>query len=155
MKRRYESPVALEEKFIANEYVAACYDYTAKLHCAIPGQSVNYCDDGTGNGIDYKGLWHGSPCDVSSSFKVIGTTGYGATETGNKQGNGITEIKIGASVSNIKGVYVNSNIGQNTKMENGYYKATWVSYENTTKYEHYGIAEVSGAQTKPGHPNHS
>ena len=40
-----------------------------------------------------KSLWYGTSCDVSSSFKVIGTTRYGATETGNKADNEITEIK--------------------------------------------------------------
>ena len=59
MKKMYESPMALEEKFMANEYVAACYDYKAILYCSAPGKDKNHCGDGTTTNWGFDGYQHG------------------------------------------------------------------------------------------------
>lgn len=155
MKRMYEMPRAYEEGFMANEYVAACYDYKAILYCSAPGKDKNHCGDGTGANWGFDGLSHGAACAQSTQFNVEGSKAY---ETADKTGNPITNISIGASADVSKGinsVYISQNIGQNTSMTDGYYKASWNSSAGGLKYDHYGLAQITGAVQDPNRPNHS
>lgn len=155
MKRMYESPMALEERFAVNEYVAACYDYKAILYCSAPGDDKNHCGDGNTANWGFDGYSHGAACAQSTLFNVEGAKAY---ETADKTGNPITNISIGATVDVSKGintVYISQNIGKNTSMEDGYYKASWESSSGGLDYKHYGLAKVTGAVQDPSRPNHS
>ena len=155
MKKMYESPMALEEKFMANEYVAACYDYKAILYCSAPGKDKNHCGDGTTTNWGFDGYQHGAACAESTLFNVEGSKAY---ETADKTGNPITDISIGASVdvsNGINRVNINQNIGSNTSMKDGYYKASWKSSADGLNYKHYGLAKITGAMQDPSRPNHS
>lgn len=94
-------------------------------------------------------------CFLTTLFNVEGSKAY---ETADKTGNPITDISIGASVDVSKGinsVYINQQIGSNTSMEDGYYRASWKSSADGDNYKHYGLAKITGAMQDTSRPNHS
>ena len=153
MRETWTIPHVEVQEFVANEYVAACYDYQAELYCAIPGDNLNYVNDGTKTGIGPRdGLHHGGPCTTNNSCNVKGHTGME-----NSTGHAITNVKIGEAASSGLRTYVTSSIGsQPSELKDGYYKATWTNYDDAgLEYYHYGIAKVSSVIQVPGRPNHS
>lgn len=152
MRRMYEMPRAFEEEFVANEYIAACYDYHAELYCAIPGKSMNYVNDGTQTRKEYDtwGVWHGGPCTSNNSCDITGSTGM---ENATK--HKITNVKIGETTK--LNASVNRNIGSiPSTLTDGYYKATWENDDDSgNHYMHYGIAQISSVLQDPNRPNHS
>ena len=153
MKRMYEMPRAFEEGFMANEYVAACYNYHAELYCAIPGDSKSYVNDGTKIRVGPQdGHDHGGPCTTNNSCDITGNTGME-----NSTGHAISNVVLGEIASNGLGTKVNNNIGRApSTISAGYYKATWENYDDAHLfYHHYGIAKVTSVEQIPGRPNHS
>lgn len=152
MKKIYESPKAYVEMFTPNEYMAACYNYTAELYCAIPGRFMNYVNDGEDiqkGPLD--GHDHGGPCTSNNSCDIAGSSGM-ETSTGHP----ISNIRIGQRVSGLESK-VTANIGSlSGELTAGYYKASWTNYDDARlRYKHYGIAQVSGVLSDPSRPNHS
>lgn len=149
-KKIWSRPFALLEKFDVTEYVAACYDYTVQLECAIPGASSSAVQDGTTARHD-----HGICANVAT-FDVSGNKGYEVTNGQINTLRPISNIVIGAATDSTSGF--STNIGTNTSMANGYYMATWTSTDlenGTGSYQHYGRAYVTGAIQIEGRPNHS
>lgn len=147
MKRMYEKPMAYEEVFKANEYIAACI--TGVIQCAYPG-------DGRGsNGLtdhfdDYNGQESGWYTDGEG--KLHGMCGYNATITFNgSTGSGYEynngEIQKKRPIHDIK----------NYKQEVGIYTdVTWKSDDlvnNSGTYNHIGRLKITNIDNN--HPNHS
>ena len=146
MKKRWETPKTMVQRFEANEYVAACYT----LVCAIPGRSETEIGDGTGtryfNGTDgpswnrytlwdgnrvyADGLAHGNCGNESTSYDVDHNIGYEHNNDGTVKNAVISNIHIGSQYSGDT------------------YYATWNS-NNGTLYTHYGYAIMDS------NPNHS
>lgn len=149
MKKRWETPKTMVQRFEANEYVAACYT----LVCAIPGSSPTEIGDGTstrwftnrpdwntrpytgsrswdGAWVQADGLAHGNCGNESTSYDVDHSIGYEHNNDGTVKNAVISNVNIG------------SNVSGNT------YYATWQS-NNGTLYTHYGYALMDS------NPNHS
>lgn len=145
MKKRWESPQMLVQKFEANEYVAACYS----LYCLVSGDGTHFtgnawhdnrgshgreaCDNTTlwqGLSTPLDGQLHGAPCANGSSLN---------TDTGiyyeYHKASAVGDIKLGADAGN------------------GRQYAVWTSEDvnGTGHYSHYGYAVLDDANR----PNHS
>ncbi len=163
MKKQWTRPEVMVENFVPNEYVAACYDYNVELSCAIPGTAYNKVDDyGTKwntinrNGAD--GKLHGLCANMSTTMKVSGSAGYETVNGVAQKDRPITNIVIGQACKDWKNDTYSSNAGTNSSMNDGYYHATWKSYDGanmTGAYSHYGVAHVTSAIQIEGRPNHS
>ncbi len=139
MKKAWETPRIVIQKFEPNEYVAACYT----LVCAIPGWSATEIGDGTttrwftksrtwdGSYVQADGLAHGNCGNESTSYDVDNSIGYEHNNDGTVKNAVISNVNIGSHVSG-----------------NTYY-ATWQS-NNGTLYTHYGYALLDANK-----PNHS
>lgn len=138
MKKAWETPRIVIQKFEPNEYVAACYT----LVCAIPGWSATEIGDGTttrwftksrtwdGSYVQADGLAHGNCGNESTSYDVDHNVGYEHNNDGTVKNAVISNVHIGSNV-----------------FGNRYY-ATWNS-DNGTMYTHYGFALMDE------NPNHS
>lgn len=151
-KKSYVKPKLNSEEFVPQSYVAACYDFTATLTCAIPGSSSHSVGDGT-TARDNHGI-----CGNAGTFKVSGGSGYETNDNGTTNIlRPITNLVIGAEASSNNGF--STSIGSNNGLENGKcYYATWTSEDkehNTGFYNHYGKACVTGVVDVTGRPNHS
>ena len=152
-KRNYVKPVLNSETFVPQTYVAACYDFTAHLICAIPGRSAYNVNDGTTTRNDH-GL-----CANEAVVNIKGSTGYEVEDGMINTNRPISGLTIGAEIAAGTTTGFSSNIGSNSGLENGkYYRAKWTSTDNenhTGSYSHYGRAYVTGVIEIPGRPNHS
>ncbi len=140
MKKTWEEPSIMVQKFMPNEYVAACYT----LVCAIPGSSATEIGDGTdtrwfidnpnwqtrpstrsrywdGIYVRADGLAHGNCGNESTSYNVENSIGYEHNNDGTVKNAVIKNVNIGSLSSG-----------------NTYY-ANWQS-DNGTLYTHYGFA---------------
>ena len=149
MKKNWEMPKTMVQKFEPNEYVAACYT----LVCAIPGQSATSIGDGTSSrwftdsprydqrnftrstwwGASYvraDGLLHGNCGNESTSYDVDHSIGYEHNNDGTVKNAVISDVNIGGLAYG-----------------DAYY-ANWKS-DNGTVYTHYGYALMDS------NPNHS
>lgn len=154
MKKIYRKPSIICEEFNPDEFFSACYTINANLYCAIPGSSKKYVNDGTSVQWGNDGYQHGGPCATNVAGNLKGLNGsFTGTEAG---GNALWGCTIGTEVSGINAA-VSTNIGTAaTELDAGYYKASWTSEDAAgLKYQHYGIAHITKAETKPGFPNHS
>lgn len=145
MKKRWESPQMLVQKFEANEYVAACYS----LYCLVSGDGNRFtgnvwhdkrrshgkeaCNDTTlwqGLSTPLDGQLHGAPCANGSSLNTD-TDIYYEYHKASAVGN----ITLGADAGN------------------GRQYAVWTSEDvnGTGHYSHYGYAVLDDANR----PNHS
>lgn len=149
VRKGWEAPKTVIQKFEPNEYVAACYT----LVCAIPGRSATEIGDGTatryfngadkefwtgrgyttwdGNRVYADGLAHGNCGNESTSYDVDHSIGYEHNNDGTVKNAVISNVNIGSHVSG-----------------NTYY-ANWQS-DNGTLYTHYGYALMDANK-----PNHS
>lgn len=147
MKKEWEAPKSIIQRFDPNEYIAACYT----LVCAIPGRSATEIGDGTGtryfdgadgppwgrytfwdgNRVYADGLAHGNCGNESTSYDVDNGIGYEHNNDGTVKNAVISNVDIGSHFSG-----------------NTYY-ATWQS-NNGTLYTHYGFAIMDANK-----PNHS
>lgn len=139
MKRKWERPQTMVQKFEANEYVAACYT----LVCAIPGKSPDAIQDGTsavwfdenkswnGKTVQADNRLHGNCGNESTSYDIDHSVGYEHNDDGTVK----------------DAVILNVNVMPETNRQ-GYNYATWQS-DNGTKYTHYGFAIPND------NPNHS
>lgn len=146
MKRMYESPMALEERFTANEYVAACI--TGVIQCAYPGNGrtngiTNSFDDynnqQSGWYKDSQGMLHGM-CGNDATISFNGDTG-----SGYEYNNG--KIQRNRPIYNIKNY--TAEVGT-------YYNVTWNSDDGDNKsgtYSHIGRLKITNIDSR--HPNHS
>lgn len=145
MKRMYEKPMAYEEVFKANEYIAACI--TGVIQCAYPG-------NGTSNGKmqydDYNGQQSGWYTDRQG--KSHGLCGYDATITFNGLTGSGYEYNNGKIQRN-RPIY---NIENYTQAVGTYYNVTWNSDDgdnHSGTYSHKGRLVITNIDDK--HPNHS
>ncbi len=139
MRKIWEKPVPIVDKFEANEYIAACYT----LVCAIPGRSADEIGDGTsarwfekdknwgGQWVQADNLDHGNCGNESTSYDIDHSVGYEHNDDG--------------TVKNA--VILNINVMSQTNGQ-GFNYATWQS-DNGTLYTHYGFAIPND------NPNHS
>lgn len=150
-KRNYVKPLLNSEEFVPQTYVAACYDFTAHLMCAIPGTSESQVNDGT-DARNNHGL-----CANEAVVDIKGSTGYEVSNGKINYSRPISGLTIGAEI--VDGGSFSSDIGSNSGLENGKnYYAKWTSTDNenhTGSYSHYGQAYVTGVMEIPGRPNHS
>lgn len=149
--KKYVKPIMSAEVFEVNECIAACYDYTVTLQCAIPGQYANKVNDGS-RAHDNHGI-----CANTARFDVSGNKGFEVTYGKINTLRPISNIVIGESCTNSS--TFSKDIGTHSgDMTDGYYKATWTSTDlenGTGSYDHYGLAYVSSAYSDPTRPNHS
>lgn len=131
----YEKPALICEEFVPNEYVAACYDYTAQF----------YCDYGSNGSKDPQtGNLHGSPCAITK-VDIQGQKATG-TETGAKEGNPIFDINL--FNFDLSTAHVNDMIGN----------VEWWSRDpnGTGNYYHKGSGKITSEVLQdPTRPNHS
>lgn len=146
MKRMYEKPMAYEEVFKANEYIAACI--TGVIQCAYPGNGRtngktdkfdDYNNKESGYYRDSNGMLHGL-CGNNAKITFDGSTG-----SGYEYNNG--KIQRNRPIYNIKGY--EQKVGT-------YFDVTWNSddgdnYSGT--YSHIGRLEIKNIDNN--HPNHS
>lgn len=145
MKRMYEKPMAYEEVFKANEYIAACI--TGKIQCAYPGNGRtngqmeydDYNGQSTGWFTDGEGKQHGL-CGNDATITFNGSTGKGY-ESNNGQ------IQRNRPIYNISGY---------TPEVGTYYGVTWNSDDGDNlsgTYSHRGRLVITNIDNN--HPNHS
>lgn len=150
MKRMYESPMALEERFTANEYIAACI--TGMIQCVYPGKPEAKGDNGVYD--DFNGNesgWFYIANIGETTTKPHGMCGYdatisfnGSTGEGYEYNNGV--IQKNRPITDIKGY----------EAVKGTYNVTWRSYDgdkNTGYYDHKGRLIINNIDDT--HPNHS
>lgn len=144
MKKRWESPQMLVQKFEANEYVAACYS----LYCLVSGDGERF----TGN------TWHdwrshgGEQHDNTTVWNRLSTPLDGQLHG--------APCANGSSLNTETGVYYEyhkasavGNITLGDDAGNGRQYAVWTSEDvnGTGHYSHYGYAVLDDANR----PNHS
>ena len=145
MKRKWERPQAMVQKFEANEYVAACV--TGTIQCAYPGDGNgsngkmvydDYCGTSDGWWTDRFGLEHGV-CgnDAPISFDSGDGTGF---EYVNDRPD------YSRVITGITGYKLKPDI---------YYDVTWTSQDlpDQTVYHHVGRLIITNIDND--HPNHS
>lgn len=134
MRKRWEEPTILVQKFEANEYVAACV--VGKIQCALPGESPTKQDDGTDVYIDKNGLWHGL-CGNDAAISFDSDTKYGY------------EVDKGVIQTN-RPIY---DVSGYELKEGTYSNVTWKSNDGTYEYSHTGRLVITSIDDK--RPNHS
>ena len=145
MKRKWERPQTMVQKFEANEYVAACV--TGTIQCAYPG-------DGRTNGQtdvfdDYNGLESGWYTDgYGLQHGVCGNSAPISFDSGDGTGFEYVNGKPDRSrvITGIRGY----------KLEPGTYcDVTWTSQDlpDQTVYHHVGRLIITNIDND--HPNHS
>lgn len=145
MKRMYEKPMAYEEVFKANEYIAACI--TGKIQCAYPG-------DGSSNGKMKYDDYNGQPSGwyTDSQGKQHGICGYDATITFNgSTGRGYECID--GKIQRSRPIY---NITNYEQKVGTYLNVNWNSDDkehNSGTYSHKGRLVITNIDDN--HPNHS
>lgn len=146
MKRKYEQPRAYEERFTANEYVAACI--TGVIQCAYPGNGrtngqTDRFDDYNGKESGYyrdsKGMLHGL-CGYDAKISFSEDTGSGYEYIGNQ-------------IQRNRPIY---NIENYTPKVGTYYNVKWNSDDGANHsgtYSHIGRLKITDIDSN--HPNHS
>lgn len=141
MKRKWEEPRILVQKFIPNEYVAVCWgvacstgdanEYEASIHNSKQDHRADYC--GT---IGHQWLTDGNNDGIPESMSEIGTDGLGTLAcTIYTDGT----YRWQGDISTVK---VNDYIYWTTSAGSGKDRRTW---------HHQGRV----TETTPGHPNRS
>jgi len=163
--KTWETPLAQVQRFVANDHVAACYNFFAWLTCAIPGKYDYQVGDGTtardnhgicanggqvefdGGNIGYeytKDYWGNL---TENTNRPISNVQLGSF-VGTSQPSGNTSyddtISDFSSQDDIWNDWV-ANGGQTNSDLNLYYHAVWTSTDNenhTGDYRHYGLARI-------------
>lgn len=153
MRKIWEEPTILIQKFIPNEYVAVCVEGT--IQCAIPGNSPYRVADGTGSrnynpGEVTRNLWSGPTLSYDGQdHGLCGTAAPITFSDSNGTGSGF-EINNG-SIDRNRPIY---NIaGYDLTQGTGTYNVTWNSNSGGPTYNHYGVLTVSYIDSN--NPNHS
>lgn len=138
MKKAYVKPLMQSEAFVPDEYVAACYNYTAEFYCS-------YGEKYPGKGsYDSHGMQHGNPCAVTK-VEINGNFDMTGHETGGKE-----YITI-SSISFCDGFELSPDMQKGTYIP----CVNWTSYDDGTYY-HHGTGRITSAVEEiPGRPNHS
>ena len=147
MKKCWEEPRIRVQKFMPNEYVAACV--TGTIQCAVPGPNPYACDGGRptryfdyrmnsnrwdGPTISSDGLEHGL-CGNTATISFDGDTGSGFERI-----NGA--IQRNRPIYNIEGY----------DLAEGYYNVTWQSNDGANEYNHYGTLHITNiVEDRPNH----
>lgn len=150
MKKNWEMPRTVVQRFEPNEYVAACV--TGTIQCAIPGQSETECDGASPTRFfDYHlndNSWYGL---------TIYPDGYDHGLCGNP-----AVITFSDADGSGSGFEVNQgHLDRNRPIYNidgyqlapGQYHVTWNSNSGGPTYNHYGILTITNIDND--HPNHS
>ncbi len=135
MKKEYVTPIMTGEKFIANEYVAACI--TGTIQCVYPGKSSEEYDDGTETYKDREGMWHGL-CGNNATISFNGDTASGFE-------------RIGGVVQTNRPIYDIAGY----KEEAGTYYVTWTSKETGVNLEYHHKGRLIVENVDKNRPNHS
>lgn len=148
MKRNWESPVKEVQVFAPQEYVAACFTYTANLECAfgawhkanhttnvdatVPSNgcvnSNNWENPNRNLTSQHDGLHHGAAC--AESVVTVTVRNNQETIIGHE---GADKQSVDLTSVNIPGVKDVSEVGQT------FSNCTWIS---ASKYIHFGSGEV-------------
>lgn len=145
MKKRWETPRTMVQKFEPNEYVAACV--TGTIQCAVPGNDPYECDGASPTRFfDYTANWYGnSICGDGLNHGVCGNsapiTFNGSTGSGYEVNHG--SIDRNRPIYNIEGY----------QLAEGTYNVTWNSNSGGPQYTHYGVLTISNIDND--RPNHS
>lgn len=147
MKKMYEKPMAFEEAFVADEYVAACY-YLA-------------CERGSHGWNGNNDKWGGIP---ESRYKVshssIGTKGTCGDKTANRVITDNGDIFKNVQEHNGQQGWINGEFCGYDNNDNDHPELSpgdtvyWSTFSNETpprRWNHYGTLELADAN----HPNHS
>ena len=135
MKKAYVKPLMQSEAFVPDEYVAACYNYTAEFYCRLGQQGSS----------DWNGGNHGNPCsttivDINGNFDMTGH------ETGIKEHINIYNINF------CDGFELYPGMEKGTRIP----CVTWQSRDGGVTYYHEGTGKITSAVAEiPGRPNHS
>lgn len=145
MKRVYENPVAYEESFVANEYVAACYYLACERGAkgVNPYQQNKWGENEFGSDIRHERSMAGT-CSDKTANRVISDTGFlKASQVGeyNKDQGWITG-----------GIDNWDDTNHNNKLDVGEI-IYWHTYNSgkSRRWNHWGTLQ----QADPKHPNHS
>ncbi len=146
-KKIYVKPVLAFERFMPNEYIAACIT-GVDMQCAIPGDSRYYVNDGT-RARDNHGI-----CANKVSVNIDLGTGMEISTDPTAPAHPFYSFQLGEKVngetSEIRGY---NNIGT-ADYSTGWHKARWISKDDASNtYYHYGLVNVT--YIDPRHPNHS
>lgn len=142
MKKAYVKPLMQSEAFVPDEYVAACYNYTADFFCEL---GENYIGEGyPSSSFDENGLQHGKPCSVTK-VEINGNFDMTGHETGGKE-----YITI-SSISFCDGFQLSTDMKVGTFIP----CVSWISVDDA-EYHHHGTGRITSAVAEiPGRPNHS
>lgn len=146
MKRMYEQPRAYEEKFTANEYVAACI--TGMIQCAYPGNGQT--NGQTNRFDDYNGKESGYWTDAAG--KLHGLCGYDAKISFNEDTGSGYEY-IGNKIQRNRPIH---DISGYKPVAGTYYDVKWKSDDLENKsgtYSHIGRLVITDIDSH--RPNHS
>ena len=146
MKRKYEQPRAYEERFTANEYVAACI--TGVIQCAYPGDG--HTNGQTDKFDDYNGKESGYWTDADD--KLHGLCGYDAKISFNADTGSGYEY-IGNKIQRNRPIH---DISGYSPVPGIYKHAKWKSDDlqnNSGTYSHVGRLTITNIDNN--HPNHS
>lgn len=134
-KKLYERPVLAFERFVANEYCAACFTASGMLECTIAD-----------------GVEHGYPC-AHTRFSITYDHGVltGTAEELNQNGT----VKVTMDISEINVPCGLANVEQ--WKDEGCENTTWENEDsNGHHYNHRGTCTIDKfSWSKEGHPMHS
>lgn len=157
MKKNWEMPRTVVQKFEPNEYVAACV--TGTIQCAIPGRSAYDIGDGTSStNFNYMvyysafqlGLWDSNGPVISADGQDHGICGEATSITfsdvdgsgsGYEMNHGVLDYS--RPISNISGY----------SLKEGTYNVVWNSTNGYSNYNHYGTLTITNIDNS--RPNHS
>ena len=153
MKKNWERPRTVVQRFEPNEYVAACV--TGTIQCAIPGDSAYRVNDGTN--ARNNSSWISEPWNWKWSGAHLDADGYDHGICG--EATSITFSDVDGSGS---GYEMNHGVLDHTRpiynisgynLAEGTYNVTWQSHNTTTEYNHYGTLTITNIDNN--RPNHS
>lgn len=134
MKKVWETPKTVVQRFEPNEYVAACV--TGTIQCIYPGRSPEQYDDGIDTYTDQFNMKHGI-CGEDAVIHFDDSTG-----TGYETDHGVTDYN--RPIYNIKGYTL--EVGT-------HYNVTWTSNSGGPEYHHVGRLTITNIDDS--RPNHS
>lgn len=159
MKRMYEKPMAYEEAFVANEYVAACYALACKV--GSEGHIPKYIGSGRHQYKNPSYLWKIDEKGSGITHAVLGTSGTCADKHANRvitdDGGIFQQVQEHNSAVGGQG-WINGgydgyiDVNGNGKMDTNdivYWHTT--NSDSTRIWDHYGVLEAADSS----HPNHS
>ena len=145
MKKMYEKPMAFEEAFVADEYVAACYFLACKRGTDGWDGNVAHWDYHAeyGRNVSHSPLGTANTCGDKTANRVI--TDNGGVFERVQEHNG--------QQGWISGTYYGYDDNDDSKTLSSGDTVYWCTYnaKKDRRWNHYGTLELADAN----HPNHS